>query len=143
MSFSSVTDQIKQLLDDFEVKDLPNIPNLNGVFEQSEITFAIVSGSVDGEYLNLSLNVSVASDLRVDAGASSGCIEQKRSLDSIAFGVIYKLHRKKLKGCGLMVLESFENFTPESGKWRSLLTFTIPFYIIYEGIDREDCFVNL
>ena len=143
MSFLNVTNQIKELLDEFEVKDLPNIPNLNGVFEQSELTFAIVNGSVNGDYLNLSLNVSVASDLRVDAGVGASSIEQKRSLDSIAFGVIYKLHKKKLKGCGLMVLESFENFTPDSGKWRCLLTFTIPFYIIYEGNDKEECFTNL
>lgn len=143
MSFADIADQIKSLLDEFEVKDLPNIPNLNGVFEQSELTFAIISGSVSGEYLNLVLNVSVASELRVDAGVSSNSSQQKRSLDSIVYGVIYKLHRKKLKGCGLMVLESFENFTPESGKWRSLLTFTIPYYIVYEGQDKEDCFNNL
>lgn len=142
--FTAVTDQVKALLDEFEVYDLPNIPNINGVFEQSVITFAIVSGSVSGDYLNLSLNVSVASTLRYDDSDNNyQCLtsEQKQSLDYLVSGVIYKLHRKKLKGCGLMVLESFENFTPESGKWRSLLSFTIPLYIIYQGNDTEDCFL--
>jgi hypothetical protein len=143
MSFTDVTEQIKTLLEDFEVKDLPNIPNLNGVFEQSELTFAIVNGSVEGEYLNLSVNVSVASPLRYDDENNFLTSDQKRSLDSVVFGIIYKLHRRKLKGCGMMVLQSFENFTPESGKWRSLLTFLVPFYLKFEGNDTEQCLTFL
>jgi hypothetical protein len=137
MSFTIVSEQIKLLLDEFEVKDLPNLPNIAGIFEQSELTFAIVSGSVDGEYLNLSLNVSVACQLRFDAGDDScPSYEERKNLDSIVFGVIYKLHRKKLIGCGLMRLQQFENFTPESGKWRSLLTFEVPLYLKYESLEQ-------
>jgi hypothetical protein len=145
MSFTDVSDQIKILLEDFEVKDLPNIPNLNGIFEQSELTFAIVNGSVEGNYLNLSVNISVASPLRYNDDDENNYLtsDQKRSLDSVVFGIIYKLHRRKLKGCGTMVLQSFENFTPESGKWRSLLTFLVPFYLKFEGSDTEQCLTSL
>jgi hypothetical protein len=133
MSFTAITEQIADILQDYKIYDLPNQPNLGGIINQSEITYAIVSGSVNGEYLNLSLNVSIASDMR----HGDDDITNKKSLDVLVFDIIYKLHRTKLKGCGLTKLNNFENFTPESGKWRSLLTFTIPLFLIYNTLENN------
>jgi len=131
-----INKNLLSLLSDFNVIDLPNIPNVSGVFEQTDISFAIVSGEAQKDHLNTVVKISVAAERRTvseEAGGGCGYItEEKANLYTLVSRLIFRLHNKKLPGCGLLKINSFECFTPDSGKWRAILTFSIPWYFDYE-----------
>lgn len=141
MEIIELNGRIAELLKDFEVKDLPNNPNLNGIFEQTDITFAVISGqrADNSNYITIKLNVSIAATLRTKQEQNSYTDEDEKNLYGLMTAVVHKLQKKKIVGGGLIRLLSFENFTPESGKWRSLLTFDVDLPIQSEVDEHEDC----
>jgi hypothetical protein len=141
MDLISISNRIQELLTDYEVKDLPNTPNLNGVFEQTDITYAIVSGQRNSDTpasIIININVSIAAIFRVE-----NQIDEQKSLYGLMRGVTFKLHKQKVPNGKLLKLLSFENFTPESGKWRTLLTFDVQVDIENEKDENDDCLEGL
>jgi hypothetical protein len=141
MNLTSLNLKISELLAFFQVRDLPYLPNLNGIFESTDITYALVSGQRlgdDRDYVTIKINVSVAATLRM----SEQPLEDEKNLYGLVSAVIYQLQKKKVEAGGLIRFLSFENFTPESGKWRSLLTFEVDIPIQSE-VDFNGCLTIL
>lgn len=134
-----VNQYIKNLLLPLDVKELPNNPNVSGVFEQTDITYAIKSGKyLDTGYVELTLNVSVAAERRTSVDEQ----DEKKSLDDLTFSVVKCLHNKKIPNCKVIRLNEFENFTPDSGKWRTLISFTIPYNLMSDIDVDENCLIG-
>lgn len=134
MNLKYVSETVLTTLIDYEVKDLPNQPNLNGVIEQSDITFAIISGqrNNDNATIKVVINVSISATFRIKNDR-----DDQQHLYGLMRGVINKLHNRKVpNNGGLIKLLNFENYAPESGKWRSLLTFEVDIYIENEKDDN-------
>lgn len=131
MDITKVNLKIKELLTEFESKDLPKLPNLNGIFDTTDITYAVISGQTltnDINIINVKFNVSIAATIRMIEDDT----EEIKNLYGLMSAVVYKLQKQKVKDGGLIRLTGFENFTPESGKWRSLLTFDVDIAIVAE-----------
>lgn len=129
MNLKEISANIFNLLEEFEVIDLPNYPNVVGIFNESTTTFVIDSGSfeIDGsQYLmNLSLKISLSSSSRIDDTDFT-------SLYTLISLIIQKLFKKILPNCRAINDPGFEIVSPESGAWKALLTFNIPAYIYYD-----------
>lgn len=130
MNLKEISLDIYNLLEEFKVVDLPNYPNVAGLFNQSTTTFVIDSGSYESdgtEYLmNLTLKISVASENRiVDT-------EESSSLYTLISLILQKIFKKIIKNCRPIDNPTFEITTPESGAWKALLTFRIPAYLTYD-----------
>jgi hypothetical protein len=145
MNIKQLDDDINNLLRDFEVKNLPNLPNIGGVFEQSDITFAIVSGAiVDVNIIKIRINISISATFRKDFSTpkskySSG---EQSTLYGLLQAVIFKLQKQRVTNGGFLELVSFENFTPDSGKWRNLISFDVDIPIESEK-DSNNCLTLL
>lgn len=134
-TLSEINRAILGILEEFQVRELPNLPNILGVLEETTITFAVISGSVTDNKINLKCNISLASEFRTTSPEAGGCgyiEEDKLSLDELFTRVIYKIHKKKISGCEGIRVSDCEFFTPASGKWRALISITIPWYFDYE-----------
>jgi len=120
---------IGNLLTDFDTKSLPNLPNISGIFNQCDISYAIIKGESDNanNYCDVNFQVSVSKESRITD------IDDD-SLYDLIHAVIYQLNKKKYPDGGLIKFTSFELFTPDSGKWRALLDFqvSIPIDIFVE-----------
>lgn len=110
---------IGNLLVDFDTKSLPNLPNISGIFNQSDISYALIKGESDNanNYCDVNFQISVSKESRIDNESSS--------LYDLVYAVIYQLNKKKYPNGGLIKFTSFELFTPDSGKWRALLDFQV------------------
>lgn len=143
MNLKLLNDDIIRFLSTLNAKDLPNLPNITGIFEQTEITFAIVSGSKsdDSYFMDVKVNFSIAATVRKDNEIDSECFKEseKISLYNLVQDVIYKLHKRKVTGGKLLLITDFELFTPESGKWRALLSSQVSIPISSEVDNNENC----
>jgi hypothetical protein len=124
--FLDITEKLNRILKEFEVTELPNTPNIGGIIDESEISFVITSGEIDTEdrdTISHRINISVSATMRknvVDkAGVNCGDIE-KFALYDLVEKVIFKVHKQYN-----FKFVNYEFFTPESGKWRSLLVFSV------------------
>lgn len=137
MDLQGLNNRINELLTTFEYKDLPNYPNLNGVFNSTNITFAIISGqtTTDPDFINVKINFSIASQKRIKDENNP----DDENLYNLVQLLTYKLQKQKVAKGTLLRLSSFENFTPESGLWRSLLTFYCDIPILSEKDDDDYC----
>lgn len=111
---------IGALLTNFNTKGLPNLPNIAGIFNQSDISYAIVKGeaTASGNFCEVTFQISASKSDRIDTGDNT-------SLYDLIQGIVFTLNKIKYPSGGLINLESFELFTPESGKWRALLDFNV------------------
>ena len=127
MKLAEFNNLIEITLAELAVRDLPNSVNSEGIINQTNVTYAIASGKVssDPNFLTVRLNISIAADYRRDNVEEKECLTYKEviSLYSLIERVTYLLHKTKIKGGSLIRLVGFENFTPESGKWRCLMNF--------------------
>lgn len=123
MNLNIVNIQLGELLEEFNAKDLPNYPNIKGAFNQTSVTFAIADGERTDNtrvgFITININVSIAAELRKDDES------EKVNLYGLMDAVTNKLENKKIKYGGRLELQNFENFTPDSGMWRSLLVFSV------------------
>lgn len=147
MNLKQLDEDITNLLKDFEVRELPNLPNLNGVIEQSDVTFAIISGSiVDKNVIKIRINISLSAIFRKDVTPPHQPCNYSNYEQTTLYGllqaVVYKLQKQKVKEGGYLELVSFENFTPDSGKWRNLISFDVDIPIIAEK-DFNNCLTLL
>lgn len=110
---------IGNLLTDFDTKSLPNLPNISGIFNQSDISYAIIKGETDNanNYCDVNFQISISKESRID--------DESSSLYDLIYAVIYQINKKKYPNGGLLKFTSFELFTPDSGKWRALLDFQV------------------
>jgi hypothetical protein len=105
-----------------DTRTLPNAPNLGGSLNETSIVFIIQGGSFETPSLiNLDLKVSIACDFREESQ-----IEDKRSLNELISLIISSTHNTTFPNCRKTQFSKFEIFTPDSGKWRSLIEFTVP-----------------
>lgn len=135
MNLTDLNEQILIFLEDLNVKDLPRLPNLNGVFSQTDITVAIVSGQKltnVRDAIEVTFNVSVSATARIPDKENT--FDEETNLYQLVQLVIEKLEKKKVRNGGLIRLSTFENFTPDSGKWRSLLSFTVQMSIDFINV---------
>lgn len=146
MDLNILSSTIRDSLVALNAKDLPNLPNLGGVFEQTDITYAIVSGQrIDTNTINIKFNVSIAATFRTrELDESNYYTEaEEKNLYSLIYQVVYILQKKKSVSGGLVRLLSFELFTPESGKWRGLLAFDVDVPIINQKDVLDNCGILL
>jgi hypothetical protein len=142
MNLSGLNNKITELLSDFQYKDLPNLPNLNGLIESSDITSAIISGNrIDRDIINVKINISVSATFRTNPikDICNYTDKEQKNLYSLIYAVVHKLQKRGVDGGGTLTLSSFENYTPESGKWRSLITFEVPMAIDSEIDENDNC----
>lgn len=141
MYLPAITKSIAKLLVDFEMKELPNYPNLYGVYEQSQVIYEITEGEDDGlsfteDIINLTLKVSLACEQRTNKNDDFVSVEY--DLESLISYLIQKLRKAMIPGCKLIQFRNFQKFAPDSGKYRALLTFNIPAYITKLPGESED-----
>lgn len=145
MNIKQLDDDITNLLADFEVRTLPNLPNIGGIIEQSNITFAIVSGGiVDNNIIKVRVNISISATFRKDytPTQTNYSSSEQSTLYGLLQAIIFKLHKQKVTNGGFIQLVSFENFTPDSGKWRNLISFDVDLPIETEK-DSNNCLTIL
>lgn len=141
MYLPAIHKSVRELLADFELKELANLPNAYGVYKQSEVALDIVEGQVnnDGitdEIIDLTLKVSIATiKLTTD---KEDYDTADRDLETLISLIIKVVRKAVLPGTKRIRFESFQKFTPESGKHRCVLTFTIPAYITEFGGSIDD-----
>ena len=122
MDLKAINLELIELLKNFEVHDLPNKPNIRGIFNSSDITIAISNGvrsSIKG-FITLTIQISVASSERLVS-----TVDEENSLYELIELLLNNLEDKKLKNSGHLQIQSFENLIPESGKWRAILVFNL------------------
>lgn len=114
---------IGNLLTGFDTKPLPDLPNISGIFNQSDISYAIINGDAEtNDFCNVTFQISVSKVSRID---------DTNSLYDLIYAIIYQLNKVKYPNGGLIKFLSFELFTPESGKWRALVNFQVLIPIDY------------
>jgi hypothetical protein len=128
-----VINSLRLLLEEFSLKAIANYPNLYGVYEQSEVVLDVSEGEAVGgdtisdESINLSIKVSVATGKATNL--KSEYDESDRDLDTIISLIIFTLRKKVIPGGKRIKFEKFQKFTPESGKHRALISFSVIAYI--------------
>lgn len=126
MNLTAISENIQAILNILEAtKTLPNNPNIGGILEETTIVFAVTEGSYEMKNIvNLTLKVSLACQFRDEPETLNAPV-----LNDLISLVINTLHRKAIPFCKPMNLVKFENFTPDSGKWRAMIEFSIPAYM--------------
>jgi hypothetical protein len=77
--------------------------------------------------IELQLKVSLACEKRTSFGQDYDGYDG--DLESLISVILWTLRGAVIPGCKQIIFNDFEKFVPDSGKWRSILTFTIPAYI--------------
>jgi hypothetical protein len=134
INLTTISDNIQTILESIqETKTLPNLPNIKGILNETTIVHVVSSGEYETPNLiNLDLKVSLASEYREESED-----ESRKSINELISLIISVLHNRSLPQCKKIRFKKFEIFTPESGKWRSLLEFTIPMMLSIAN-DLED-----
>jgi hypothetical protein len=135
MNLKLINDRLSELLSELNINELPNMPNIGGIIEESEVTFVIVSGEKNKDKrdsVRHSINISLSATLRKEKLNDAGvicCKEDENTLYELIDKVIFSVHKQILSGHGQFLFVAYENFSPDSGKWRSLLKFTVETFI--------------
>lgn len=134
MNLTAISENIQSILNVLEAtKTLPNNPNIGGILEETTIVFAITEGSYEMMgIVNLTLKVSLACQFREEPETLNAPV-----LNNLISLVINTLHRKVIPFCKPMNLVKFENFTPDSGKWRAMIELTIPAHMVTPDINLD------
>lgn len=135
MNLTVISENIQSILNDLEAtKTLPNSPNIGGILEETTIVFAITEGNYEVMgIVNLSLKVSLACQFREEPETLNAPV-----LNDLISQTINTLHRKSIPFCRPMNLVKFENFIPDSGKWRAMIEFLIPAHMVSINVDNND-----
>lgn len=131
MNLFLINQQIKALLSQLDYGTLPIYPNIVGFINQHTITYIIASGKYnEDDYIDLELRISIATQKRAREDLPSeppSDLDSKieENLDDLIDLILKKFHKRPLKGTRPIKAKSFEVTTPQSGKWRALVLFSI------------------
>lgn len=129
MYLPKVINDIKNILVDLQPRNHYEFPNVYGIFNESEIVIDISEGEALGSdpannaYVKLVIKVSIAIDKK--STTNSEYVQGEKDLDSLISLVIATLRLKVIPNSERIKFVNFQKFTPESGKFRALLEFSV------------------